>query len=142
MFTLVGTIPATSISYTDTGLSPSTEYYYKVRSYRTGTVEGDWSSIVSAATNNVVQITVNPMTEWDLLSSSLSVEQNTSPDFAVNGTYSAYAWYLDGIAVGSGAAYTFNAAGKKAGDVYELAVVVTNSAGEQRSGRCRITITN
>jgi hypothetical protein len=88
-----------------------------------------------------VIVALSDMAEWDLLQSQ-TVAQGAQTVFSASGAYAGYAWYLDGSPVGTKAAYTFDAAGKKAGAVYELAVVATNASGEQRSGRCKITIIN
>jgi len=88
------------------------------------------------------EITIDPiitgtLDEWTLLTDqSTQAVHNENKQFTVTGTYTAYQWYLDGVAAGTSSSYTFN---KPAG-VYQLVVVVTNSSGESRSGRCRVTV--
>jgi hypothetical protein len=60
---------------------------------------------------------------------------NAPYEFIVNGTFASYQWYLNGDPAGTGASFIFN----QPPGVYELVVVATNSLGEQRSGRCRVT---
>ena len=83
-------------------------------------------------------ITLSDMHEWELTEQTAQAASNVNTVFTVNETYSAYQWYLDGILAGSGPTYTFN----KPSENYQLVVVVTNSNGESRSGRCRITVSN
>jgi len=77
------------------------------------------------------------LTEWELLNQSAQVYANTPVDFTVEGPYIHYRWFLDGVQVQEGInpTYTFN----RPPEVYELVVVVTNSQGDQRSGRCWVT---
>jgi len=76
--------------------------------------------------------------EWQLIEQSVQATANVDRVFTVTGSYTSYHWYLDGASVGTSSTYTFN----KPDDVYQLVVVVTNSNGESRSGRCRITVSN
>jgi hypothetical protein len=85
---------------------------------------------------------VNAPSEWDLLPQSLGIAQNTVTQFDTEESYAAYRWYVDGSPVSTASSYSFDSAGKQAGAVYELSVVVTGGNSEQRSGRCRITIQN
>jgi len=73
--------------------------------------------------------------EWELLLQKTEVIPNEDNAFTITGTYATYQWYLDGISVGTSSSYILN----KPVGVYQLVVVVTNSAGESRSGRCRVT---
>jgi len=86
------------------------------------------------------EITIDPailgINEWELIDQSTQAAHNENKVFTVTGTYTAYKWYLDGVSVGTSSTYTFN---KPAG-IYQLVVVVTNSNGESRSGRCRVTV--
>jgi len=88
---------------------------------------------------NAVGIVINlaEINEWQLIEQVVQTTSNDYKYFTVNETYATYQWYLDGEFVGTSSYYYFN---KPAG-VYQLAVVVTNSSGESRSGRCRITVT-
>jgi fibronectin type 3 domain-containing protein len=129
-----------TISFTDTGLTASTEYGYQVSAYNS-TGEGEKATLV-IKTYHTVSITVGSMADWNLVAETQTVSKDATTSFGVTGTYDSYWWYLDGIASGTTATYNFNSAGKKPGAVYEVSVVVRNSAGEQRSGRCRITIGN
>jgi hypothetical protein len=74
--------------------------------------------------------------EWELTEQTTQATPNIDKVFTVSGTYAAYRWYLDGVPVGTASSYTFN----KQDGVYQLVVVVTDSNGESRSGRCRITV--
>jgi hypothetical protein len=81
-------------------------------------------------------------TDWDTLDSSQTIQKNTSTLFTTNGNYATYQWYLDGAPVGTASNYSYDSSGTQTGDVFELAVIVTDTAGDRRSGRCRITIIN
>jgi len=86
------------------------------------------------------EITIDPIItgidEWELTEQTTQAAPNENKLFTVTGTYTAYRWYLDGVSVGTTSSYTFN---KPAG-VYQLVVVVTNSNGDSRSGRCRVAV--
>jgi hypothetical protein len=131
---------SSSSSYTDTGVAASTTYYYKVSAVNNNRVESAWSLSAFATTRHAPGITINPGQEWDLLAPSQVVVKDDTHEFSVNGTYTAYQWYLEGQLVRTDSTYIFDAAGKAVGDVYKLVVVVMDSSGEQRSGTCRITI--
>jgi formylglycine-generating enzyme required for sulfatase activity len=131
---------STSSPYTDTSVASFTTYYYKVSAVNNNHVESAWSDYTSGTTLHAAPITINPGQDWDLLSQTQSVMKDTAHEFSVNGTYTAYQWYLEGELVETDSTYTFDATGKAGGDVYELVVVVTSSSGEQRSGICRITV--
>ncbi|HEV3249380.1 MAG TPA: T9SS type A sorting domain-containing protein, partial [Puia sp.] len=52
-FNLVTTLPANSTAYTDQGLTPNTQYFYKLRSVNGGQ-QSDFSGIASATTPNSI----------------------------------------------------------------------------------------
>jgi len=83
-----------------------------------------------------IVIVLSGMDEWELTEQAAQAAPNVNKTFTVTGTYSTYRWYLDGTPVGVSSSYTFN----KPVGVYQLVVVVTNSNGESRSGRCRVTV--
>jgi hypothetical protein len=89
-----------------------------------------------------VIINVSLQSDWDIVDQFRNIQKNTTTVFTTKNNYVSYQWYLDGTPAGTSSSYIFNSPGMRAGDVYELAVVVTDSAGDKRSGRCRITITN
>ena len=94
------------------------------------------SLIVSSLLSEII-IDLGGMNEWEMIEQNVYAAANLNKTFAVNGTFSTYQWYLDGSLVGTSSGYIFN---KSIKDVYQLIVVVTNSNGESRSGRCRITL--
>ena len=139
-FKLLSGSGISALSFTDSGLANGTWYYRIEASNKTG--RGPSSEIVEAevlviADESVpVIINLGGMDEWDLVTQTVQVTANTNYNFSTGTTsYSSYEWYLDGALKGNSAVYTFN---QNAG-VYELAVVVSSSSGEKRSGRCRIT---
>jgi uncharacterized repeat protein (TIGR02543 family) len=83
-----------------------------------------------------IEINFTGLNEWELLEQNATANPNENMAFAVSGTYTSYEWFLDGISVGTSSSYIFN----RPTGVYQLVLVVTNSAGESRSGRCRITV--
>jgi hypothetical protein len=89
-----------------------------------------------------VAINVSLQSDWDIVDQFRNIQKNTTTVFTTNDNYASYQWYLDGTLAGASSSYIYNSTGARAGDVYELAVVVTDSTGDKRSGRCRITITN
>jgi hypothetical protein len=91
---------------------------------------------------SLITIVLHTPEEWDLLPQNQLIAKNTVTAFAVEETYAAYQWYLDGAPVSTGASYSFDSTGKQGGEVYELVALVTGARAEQRSGRCRITIQN
>ena len=95
---------------------------------------------IKIVTNNGITIIVDGMSEWELLNQTQEVSANTATSFSVRAVsgviFNSYQWYLDGGFVGAGATYTFN----QAPGIYELVVVVRSTLGEERSGRCRVTV--
>ena len=83
-----------------------------------------------------VTINLTSMSDWELLEQTFEVIPNTNNDFTVTGDYSTYRWYLDGVSVGTSSSYGFS----KPIGVYQLVVMVTDSNGGSRSGRCRVTV--
>jgi len=79
---------------------------------------------------------ITGINEWELTKQSAQAVPNEDTLFNVTGTYATYQWYLDGEPAANSSNYIFCAPI----GVYELVVVVTNSNGESRSGRCRITV--
>jgi hypothetical protein len=126
--------------YTDTGVTSSTTYYYKVSAVNRNHAESARSDYAVAATFHAAPITINPGQEWDLLSQVQLVAKGTLTSFSVPEPYTVRQWYLDSQPQGDDSIYTFDAREKDAGDAYELVVVVIDSSGAQRSGTCRITI--
>jgi len=122
-------------------------YYYFAEVINTISDNGDGGVKTTSIRSYVVQIIVaSPsvividlagINEWQLIEQTAQTNSSEFIMFTVTGTYRTYRWYLDGESVGTSLSYIFN---KPAG-VYQLAVVVTNSSGESRSGRCRITVT-
>jgi len=99
--------------------------------------------VTANITNPSVEIVIDwtEIDEWQLIEQSAQATANEDKVFTVAGAYTTgytYQWYLDGELVGTSPTYTFN----QPADVYQLVVVVTNSNGEKRSGRCRITVGN
>jgi len=101
-----------------------------------GTTMGYVNIYCSASVEMIIELA--EMNEWDLIEQTAQATANVNKTFTVTGTYATYEWYLDGISVGTSSSYTFN----KPADVYQLMVVVTDSNGESRSGRVRITVAN
>ena len=99
-----------------------------------GSVMSSPTAAVTVAAGIVISLT--EINEWELTEQIAQAIATIDKIISVTGTYTTYRWYLDGIQVGTSANYTFN----KSAGVYQLVVVVTNSAGESRSGRCRITV--
>jgi len=84
-----------------------------------------------------IVINLSGLNELDLTEQSTQAAVNLNKIFTINGSYSTYHWYLDGILVGTSSSFIFNKSEK---NVYQLSVVVTDTNGESRSGRCRVTV--
>jgi len=102
------------------------------------TLSGQPAPVTANITNPSFEIVIDwtVIDEWQLIEQTAQAAANEDKVFTVTGSYAAYHWYLDGELVGISSTYTFN----QPADVYQLVVVVTNSSGERRSGRCRITV--
>jgi hypothetical protein len=74
-----------------------------------------------------------------LSNASLSVNQQA--EFSAGSGYDSYRWYWNGEEISGevSSAYTLTANSKTPG-IYELSALVTTSAGEILSARCRVTI--
>jgi len=131
-------VSALSVEITD--LNNETTYYVWVKAKNSKGTSGfspaasGKPSLELAAADVIIELSA--VNEWELVSQTAQTEAGTDTVFAVSGTYETYRWYLDGISVGTESSYTFN---KPAG-VYELVIVARNSAGEGRSGSCRVTV--
>jgi fibronectin type 3 domain-containing protein len=103
--TLVATITDKfQTSFTDTGLNPTTTYYYKVYTYNTSGLSA-WSNEVSATTLNVPpqSVTLNTPTGITEASLTLSWNQNSDSDFA---SYKVYRSTSPGVTTSSTLAAT------------------------------------
>jgi len=97
----------------------------------------------------VITIDLAGMNEWQPIEQTVQITSGQYIYLTVIEDYVAYQWYLDGEVVEpewyQGDVYflqSFIFYFNKPSGVYQLAVVVTNSSGESRSGRCRITVTD
>jgi uncharacterized repeat protein (TIGR02543 family) len=132
-------------SYTKSVTPPTSAGTYAV-TFNVAAATG-WNAATNLSAGNLVVASAGPrdvvivvnlagVNEDTLIEQAAQATANTDKVFTVTGTYSTYKWYLDGTQVGTASTYTFN----KPNGVYQLIVVVTNSSGESRSGRCWITI--
>jgi hypothetical protein len=90
--------------------------------------------------NGSIKISLQPTPTSPTLSNA-SLFVNESASFYAESDYASYAWYWNGELIGGEASYTYDlAANSRAPGIYELSVVVTNSAGKTLSARCRVII--
>jgi hypothetical protein len=83
-----------------------------------------------------------PLTDVTVTPPVLQIPKGQSGTFTVNGTYSSYEWYLDGILEASSSrTYTLQTSSLAPG-VYTVAVVVKTSTSERRSGSYTVWIIN
>jgi fibronectin type 3 domain-containing protein len=137
----VGTSSTTT--YTNTGLSDGTTYYYKVSTVK-GSAESALSASVVFATTQIgtsATITLVVQTDAVISTQSASIPRGQSRVFQVMGDYTSYQWYLNGGAISeaTAASYTLNTASMKMG-IYELTVMVGTRAGAKLSGNCRVIV--
>jgi hypothetical protein len=64
-----------------------------------------------------------------------------TPTFNAGEDYDTYQWYWNGGLIDEATASTYTLTGDEKAGIYELSVVVSDSAGEELSARCRVTIT-
>ncbi|MDR1326474.1 MAG: fibronectin type III domain-containing protein [Treponema sp.] len=127
--------PTYTTSYTDTGLSSGTTYYYKVRACSSSSEYGDESSPVSATTLVAIPASPSSVSASAGSSSAITVtwgsvtgatEYNIYRDSSSSGTYT--------LVVGTSASTSYADNGLAASTTYYYKVAATNSAGEgQRS---------
>jgi hypothetical protein len=138
-YTSAGT--SSTSSYTDSGLSANTTYYYKVSTVN-GSDESARSEAVSATTpiGTSIAITLSPQNDVDISAQSVTILRGEKPTFEVTGTDGTYQWYLDGNAINAAtaASYILDTASMKLG-VYKLTVMVSTGAGKL-SGTCRVSV--
>ena len=102
--------------------------------WKAGIATGDWNDPSSEVT---IIIQIPDVGDWPLLPQQYEISGPHT--FTVTGSpYEEYEWYLDGYLQHDSTSYYFNF--NMNPGTYELAVVVTDSAGNMRSGRCWITV--
>jgi hypothetical protein len=141
-YTKLTTNGISSTSYTNTGLTAASTWYYCVSAYNE-TGEGIYSTAVSGTTYQVSTISINNPVSGDVtVPQTLTIPKGEGRTLQVSGTTGTYQWYLDGnlIPGATSAGYTVESAKMEVG-VHEVMVVVTTTAGK-RSGSCRVRITN
>jgi len=74
--------------------------------------------------------------EWELIEKTVHASPYVDTIFTADESYVTYRWYLDGISVGTASSYIFN----EPVGAYQLVLVVTDSTGEKRSGRCWVKV--
>jgi fibronectin type 3 domain-containing protein len=141
LYTLIST--RETLSYTDSGLSPGTLYYYKVSSLKDSN-ESAQSAAVSAKTQSqaFITVTVSDQNDVDMTAQSVTLSRGQDGTFQVSsGSYETYQWYLDGAAIAEAksSSYTLHTTSMTLG-MHELSVLVSTAAGVKLSGNCYVTV--
>jgi hypothetical protein len=140
-YTYVATTASTTV--TQSGLEAGTIYYYIVRASSGGTEYGDYSTPVSAITKQPISIsfTVNTPQEANLSLQNLFISKGETTTFNIPESWAVYQWYLDGALQSSATTFSYSLdTSSLSTGIHEVLAVVTDAAGEMRSGRCRITV--
>jgi len=144
-FTEVGTSSTTS--YTDTGLTASTTYYYKVAAINSSGTGGQ-SNAVSAATFSVITIDTHPAATTNVIQGNISGSLSVSASVTGGATLS-YQWYSNTIASNTGGTVINGATGSSyaipttlSGETYYYFVEVraTGGAASVRSNAARVNV--
>jgi hypothetical protein len=143
--TIYGSNADSSLKNTATSGSGHAVYVYSDSKMRNATADSsvNLDSSVSGAAggweNGSVQISLQPTPTSPTLSNA-SLLVNESASFSVEYGYNSYAWYWNGEPTGAASYDYYLAANSRTPGIYELSVVVTNSAGKTLSARCRVVI--
>jgi fibronectin type 3 domain-containing protein len=129
-----------------TGLTNGVTYYVWVKA-QNAAGSSDFSLMASGTPRALLDtpfaITLAPQDDVDIPDQSVIIPRGGRRTFQVTGTdtYKSYQWYLDGTVINgaTAASYTLNTASIRLG-AHELSVIVVNSADEQLSGNCSVTI--
>jgi fibronectin type 3 domain-containing protein len=140
-YTYVGETSSTNVNHSS--LEAGTVYYYKVMASAGSGQDGDYSTTVSAITKQPISIsfTVNTPQEANLSLQNLFISKGETTTFNIPESWTVYQWYLDGTLQPSATTYSYSLdTSSLSKGIHEVLAVVTDAAGEMRSGRCRITV--
>jgi uncharacterized lipoprotein YddW (UPF0748 family) len=137
-YTDIASLAASATTYTNTGLSPSTTYYYVVRatnSYGNSTSSAQAFATTSAA-GVAPGITAHPQTQ--------TVGQGSNATFIVTATGTAplyYQWRFNSTNLPGATASSFTRSNAQPPDAGPYSVVVSNSFGTSNSATATLTVT-
>ena len=133
-YSQVGTVGANITSYSNTGLSASTTYYYRVMAYN---VTGD--SAQSNEANATTSPNQPPVASFTFSVSDLTANFDGSDSTDADGTIASYSWdFGDSTPNGSGVtpSHTYAAAG-----TYTVVLTVTDDDGDTDTDTQSVTVT-
>ncbi|PYJ02748.1 MAG: hypothetical protein DME25_15375, partial [Verrucomicrobia bacterium] len=128
-----------STTYTNTGLAPSTTYYYVVRA--TNSAGASSNSVQANATTQSGAPTPPAITAQP---QSLTVTAGQNATFSVTATGTvplSYQWRFGGTNIPSATASAYTRANAQTNDAGNYSVVVTNQAGSATSTDATLTVT-
>ena len=130
-FTEIGTVPANATSFTDSGLSEATKYWYRVRAYNADTTS-DYSAEKSVTTLYNIPVAPSGLTITSLLPNAVSLSwtdnSNNETGFKIQ-RKGATGGYADLTTKGANVT-TYNNTGLTDGTLYYYRVCATNTAGD------------
>ncbi|MDR2741314.1 MAG: fibronectin type III domain-containing protein, partial [Treponema sp.] len=143
-YSQVGSTSSSYTSYTDTGLSLNTTYYYKVSAYSNNYNEESAQSpdFPCTITVTAAQVTVS-FTEPKDETITVTQSQNDSGvlTVSVSGSFSSYRWFLDGVPVKDETESSLTLdIGELAPKRHELTVFVTDEKSVQYAKALRFTV--
>lgn len=131
--TPVATVPASTRTFTVTGLNPATGYNFRVEAVGDSTTASNTVAVTTKAVN------VAPTAAFNATTTNLNVAVNAATSQDPDGVITAYAWdYGDGSSgTGATSAHTYATAG-----TYTITLTVTDDRGARGTHTTQTTVTS
>ncbi len=147
-YVVLANLAAGTVSYSDTGVTAGTTYYYRVKAVNSNG-PSDYSNEQSIIYGELLTLSITvtePSNETITLGGNITVSQSSTLTITVSDdTFNSYAWYLDGVVVidetpGTPNIIDYGCSGTSLG-VHHLTVFVTRGS-KLYSNTIRFTVTN
>src|SRR5436309_14907020 len=144
-FTVIVTLASNTRSHHDTGLAPSTRYYYRVQAFRRS-ARSPYSNVASATTAAAPDATAPSVptgqSAWGVSCSTVDIAWNASTDSGGSGLH-GYKVYRDGIALPEVLAPATSTAdtGLAASTMHTYAISAVDNMGNESAKSAPVSVT-